>query len=58
MVQDYESTDFDDLSADSDYTDSDDDEELVNVSIAVTTEPVSQDNHYVYTKNDMLQLDT
>ena len=58
MVQDYEPTDFDDFSADSGYTDLDDDVELVKVSIAVKTEPVSQGNDYLCTKNDMLQLDT
>ena len=58
MVKDYEPNVNDDLSADSDYTDSDDDVELVDVSIAVKTEPGSQGNESVCTKNDMLILDT
>ena len=58
MVEDYKPNDYDDLSADPDYTDSDDDAELVNVSIAVKTETGSQGNDFVCTKNDMLKLDT
>ena len=58
IVKDYELNDCDDLSADSDYTDSDDDVELVHVSIAVKTEPGSQGNDFSCTKNDMLQLHT
>ena len=50
MVEDYKPNDYDDLSADSDYTDSDDDVELVDVSIAVKTEPGSQGNESVYSK--------
>ena len=58
MVEDYKPNDNDDLSADSDYTDSDDDVELVDLSIAVKTEPGSQGNESVYPKNDMQKLDT
>ena len=58
MVEDYKPNDNDDLSADSDYTDSDDDVELFDVNIAVETEPGSQGNKYVCTKKDMLLLDT